>query len=697
MENKEHGKEIIQDFQNKTINNPEISNSCTYINFFEAQNKNNKNILNCIYGKDIFIIIKELSKAKIISDNFMKNTDEELNKNYDSFQNKVLNYINSTTNKIINAFHIDLYNINKENLKIIQSFVEEKILFLKKVLSLYKQIIEVIQQNFIILKNFLQNFDLNHQLPLQDFFTKEFNNITNSWLFLKLDLEKFNFKSVIENSNLNMNYKDFLMKECHEKSSVMDIILPDIKQNSGKNIPFKKDKYKDKIKIISDNSSHLIKLNMKNVPVVDDFLGKLKYDKLEKLQLKNSYILNNDLFNQFSSLNKLSVKYCPSMDTFIFNDINISNLKELILDKNGFVNEDLDNLLTNFILKSQDILNNLEIFSLAYNDISNIDFNHYLSVPKNVFNSLNTLVLRNNEIYKINIDINLFPKLKLLDCSNNNLACNYFTELENNNNNIIILQSGNLFLMDEVLCENHYSNLKNKLANINHYSLANLSLSYIPTFYSISFFDKLKINHSLLINLSTLNLSYNGLYCETFFSFIEKNKECLNLRTLNLIGNEFDDTFFEKYLNLGLNKIFSNLTKLYLNDNQIGNNCDIIYKDDEQISKIDFKKDIFKLRLLYKFISENNNLKKLTINKNPISEKYTILYESDDIPKDREEKIIKNKEGKIIINCFYSFLLKLKNDLQDRNDFNIEFDCIYDINLNSQNFPYAQQQIAFNS
>ena len=284
MENKEHGKEIIQDFQNKTINNPEISNSCTYINFFEAQNKNNENILNCIYGKDIFIIIEELSKAKIISDNFMKNTDEELNKNYDSFQNKVLNYINSTTNKIINAFHIDLYNINKENLKIIQSFVEEKILFLKKVLSLYKQIIEVIQQNFIILKNFLQNFDLNHQLPLQDFFTKEFNNITNSWLFLKLDLEKFNFKSVIENSNLNMNYKDFLMKECHEKSSVMDIILPDIKQNSGKNIPFKKDKYKDKIKIISDNSSHLIKLNMKNVPVVDDFLGKIKYDKLEKLQ-----------------------------------------------------------------------------------------------------------------------------------------------------------------------------------------------------------------------------------------------------------------------------------------------------------------------------------------------------------------------------------------------------------------------------
>ena len=696
MAKNEQGQDNIINIQQREQNNNEkIYDLWRDKNFFEAQNINDKNILNNIYGKKIFSIIDELSKFKENSNAFMKKTDEELNIKYEYFKNEVLKYLNSTTNQIFNAFHLDLSNIKEENLKIIQGFAHDKIIFLNKVITLYKQIIEVIEQNFLILKNFLQNFDLNQEYPLQDFFTKEFDNITTSWLFLKLDLEKFDFKNVIEESSLNMNYKEFLMKECHEKNSEMNIILPDVKQNSGKMANIKKEKYKDKIKLISDNSSHLVKLNFTNVPIIEEFLGTVKYDKLKKLKLKNSYIFNNEIFNQFPSLNKLSIKYCQNLDTYIFNNINLLNLKQLILDKNGFVNEDFDNLIENFLLKSQDLLNNLEILSFAYNNISNIDFNHYLSTSKNIFNSLNTLILRNNEIYKIILDINYFPQLKLLDVCNNNLTTNYFNELDNTNNNIIILQSGNFFLMDDVLCEQYYNNLINKLYNINDYSLKNLSLSYIPTIYSSSFFNKLKINHALLINLQTLNLSYNGLTCDIFFSFIEKNKECLNLRILNLIGNELDDTFFEKYLNFGLNKIFSNLNKLYLNDNKIGDNSEINFKDEDPVSKKDFEKDIYKLRLIYKFIVENKNLKKLSINKNPISGKYKVLYNDDEFLNNREE--LKDKDGKIIINCFYSFLLKIKNELSDRNDFNIEFDCIYDINLNSQNYLYDKQQIVFNS
>ena len=695
MAKNEQGQDNIINIKNFDQNNNEkIYDLWRDKNFFEAKNINDKNILNNIYGKEIFILIDELSKFKENSNVFMKKTDEELNIKYDHFKSEVLKYLNSTTNQIFNAFHLDLSNINEENLKIIQGFAQDKIIFLNKVITLYKQIIEIIQQNFLILKNFLQNFDLNQEYPLQDFFTKEFDNITTSWLFLKLDLEKFDFKNVIEESSLNMNYKEFLMKECHEKNSEMNIILPEIKQNSGK-VADVKEKYKDKIKLISDNSSHLVKLNFTNAPVIEEFLGTVKYDNLKKLKLKNSYILNNEIFNQFSSLNKLSIKYCPNLDTYIFHNINLLNLKQLILDKNGFVNEDFDNLIVNFLLKSQDLLNNLEILSFAYNNISNIDFNHYLSTSKNVFNSLNTLVLRNNEIYRIFLDINYFPELKLLDVCNNNLTSNYFNELNNTNNNIIILQSGNFFLMDDDLCVQYYNNLQNKLSNINNCSLKYLFLSYIPTIYSSSFFNKLKINHALLINLQTLNLSYNGLSCDIFFSFIEKNKECLNLRTLNLIGNELDDTFFEKYLNFGLNKIFSNLNKLYLSDNKIGNNSEINFKDEDPISKRDFEKDIYKLRLMYQFIVENKSLKILTINKNPISEKYKVLYETDEFLNDTE--IVNDKNGKIIINCFYSFLLKIKNELQDRNDFNIEFDCIYDINLNSQNYPYDRQQIVFNS
>ena len=685
----------IQTQQNnltQKIKNNNISDSENEKDFFDSKNKNNKDILNSIYGNEIFSIIDKVSNFKDDSKNYMIKTDEELSLKYDIFKDEILKYINSTTNQIINAFHIDLSNINENNIKIVKGFVNEKMKLLNRVLSLYKQIREIINQNFLILKNFLQNFNLNQEYPLQDFFKKEFNGIINSWLFLKLDLEKFDFKSVIEESNLNLNYKDFLMKECHEKNSVMNIILPETNA-SLKNYFFDKNKYKEEIQLLSDNSNHLIKLNITNAPRIDDLLGEIKYDKLEKIKLNNSYIMNKDIFNQFSSLKKLSFKYCPSLDINILNNLNQLHLKQLILDKNGFVNEDLDILIMN--IKSPDLLNNLEILSLAYNNISNIDFNKYLSFPKDNFNALKVLNLRNNDLFKIIIDINYFPKLNIVDCCNNNLTTNYFKELDKNEN-LIIFQSGNFFLMDDDLCEKYYNNLKDKLVNINNISLKDLSLTYIPTIFSSVFFNKLNINNSLLINLKKLDLSYNGLSCDTFFSFIGKNKECLNLRNLNLNGNEFDDSFFEKYLNLGLNKIFSNLNKLYLNNNNIGSNNKINYKDEEPISKIEYKQDIYKLRLIYKFICENKNLKKLTINKNPISNKYTILYDINDISQNIDENFMKDNNDKIIINDFNSFLFKIKNDLSDRKDLNIGFDCIYDINLNSQNYPYDAHPIIFN-
>ena len=154
--------------------------------FFDSKNKYNKDILNFIYGNEIFSIIDEISKFKNDSKNFLREIDSELNIKYDYFKDETLKYINSTTNQIINAFHIDLSNINENNIKIVKGFANEKLKLLNRVLSLYKQIREIISQNFLILNNFLKNFNLNHEHPIQEFFGKEFNNIINSWLFIKL-------------------------------------------------------------------------------------------------------------------------------------------------------------------------------------------------------------------------------------------------------------------------------------------------------------------------------------------------------------------------------------------------------------------------------------------------------------------------------------------------------------------------------
>ena len=100
---------------------------------------------------------------------------------------------------------------------------------------------------------------------------------------------------------------------------------------------------------------------------------------------------------------------------------------------------------------------------------------------------------------------------------------------------------------------------------------------------------------------------------------------------------------------------------------------------------------------MYKFILENQNLKKLTIKKNPISEKYSVEYEKVEDEKDMEKYLIKDENKKIIINDFYSFLLKIKYELSERKDLNIECDCAYDINLSSQKYPYKTQPIVFKS
>ena len=127
-------------------------------NFFDLQNINKKNILNNIYGKEIFSIFDKLSSLKNNSNLYLERIKEELNSKYETFNSQILKYINITTNKIIHAFQFDLSNINEEKSKLILGLSSEKMNILKKLLSLHKQIFEVIQQNFFNFRKFSPNF-----------------------------------------------------------------------------------------------------------------------------------------------------------------------------------------------------------------------------------------------------------------------------------------------------------------------------------------------------------------------------------------------------------------------------------------------------------------------------------------------------------------------------------------------------------
>ena len=97
----------------------------------------------------------------------------------------------------------------------------------------------------------------------------------------------------------------------------------------------------------------------------------------------------------------------------------------------------------------------------------------------------------------------------------------------------------------------------------------------------------------------------------------------------------------------------------------------------------------------------NKNLSKLRITKNPISLKSVI---STDLTMELVSDLMqKDANNHYIINCFYSFLLKIyteilkkKEEKNSRLHFNLKFDIGNDININSESFKYQEKFIMFN-
>jgi hypothetical protein len=307
-----------------------------------------------------------------------------------------------------------------------------------------------------------------------------------------------------------------------------------------------------------------------------------------------------------------------------------TNLRKLYFTKNGFVNYEFKKIVQDYLLKSQSIRDNLEVLSFANNNIAKIDFNQIIS-NNSLFRALKEMDFRKNKITKFVFNKTFFPSLYFINLCDNNLNKDNFKAFTN----IIFMQSGNSFLMDEEFRNDYYDKLyknisDNNIMNNNNptFPISYLNISYLPEKYSISYFDNLKISPTILSSLKKLTLSYNKLNCDTFFNFVSKIKDSIYLTKLNLNGNELDDTFFEIYMEKNIANIFPKLQHLSLSSNLIGDSSVTVkYKDNIEIKEKRYEKEIYKLRMMYKFIEINKNLTKMNITKNPISEIYTIVPE----------------------------------------------------------------------
>ena len=687
--------------------------------YFKEEEIIPRETLNSIYGDNYDSIQSNMQNMERETINYFSTSLDELRNKYKIFNININSHFTGVTNKIANAFKLnnpndDIKNIQRNSL--IQKYSKEYLEQLNKIINMHKQIFKNIKDSISIFFKFLDiSKFLDKEKPIQEFISKEFQNIIKNWLFLNMNVENFNIAKAVYETDLDDDFKNFIFKICKDKNFVMGISSPKgYMIDSNKNIDYLNSEIKNDIKLtmennkklMADNQTNLIKLTMNNVFSVDNYFDKhLKYKKMKYLKLDNVTFDERAKYNFIENL--------PALENLIINSSNnleislLQNLSKFLiklsLTKNGFVDYDFNNIMSNYLIKSDNIRKNLQILSFSNNNLSNVDLSQIVYQPKQSFYALKELHFENNKIFKFNILPEFFVELKCINCCSNCFTRSYFEQY----NNIIALLSGNIFLSPIYLAKNYFLSLEKKLNN-SFFSLTYLNLSYIPKILSNNYLSKLIINDSILINLKKLDLSHNNIESESIFKFFENNKGCLSLKLLNLSYNLLDDSFFEKFLNLKLNNLFNKLKYIYLDSNKFGTyNVSIDKKKEEKELNVKNKEEIYRIRLLYKFIFENKNLIEITLTKNPMKNQYLFKNIEDNKKNFNFNNLVKKDENKnIVIDCLYSFLWKISNDIYGENrikineirpKFNLKFDCRNKNNINSSDFDFSVNFIIFSN
>ena len=713
-ENEELIKKTEEENQQEQSINQNIQQTSLNINITnEDDNIISRETVNSIYGENYDLTKLKLFDTENETIEYLNKTINNLQNKYKEFNTDIHNHFINLTSKITDAFKL---NNNEENIKkskkekkeaLIKKYSNEYIEQLRKIISMHQQIIKNIQKTFLIFFDFLDVSKLlSKEKPINEFLSKEFKNIIDNWLFMEVDLGNFDFTKSNNYSTLDSDLKDLIIKIKKNNDFVLNINNSKenmlISKKNKRNLnPSKESElnnlYKRDKQIMNDKYDNLVKLRIKNTFDADNyFMPDLVYSKIKYLKLDNITFTNknsNNFLKNIPSLEKLIIKSASNFEINILKDLSKSLIK-LSLAKNGFVDYEFNNIITNYFLKSEHIRKNLQFLSFKDNYLSNINLSQLVYQPKQSFLSLKELDFQNNKIYQFSLEPEFFPELKCINCCYNNLARNSLEQYPN----ILILLCGNIFLSQKNLSESYFSSLAKKL---NEYtiSLTYLNLSFIPEIFSNDYLKKINISDSILINLRKLDLSYNNLINDTVIEFLNNNKRCLSLKYLNLSNNLLDDLFLDKFLERGLNKHFSKLKYIKFDSNKFGNFGELVSeskKQNEEYIKV--------IKKLYQFIYENKNLSELTITKNPICMNLIVKSVGENSADyNFNDLISKDNNGNVEIKCFYSFILKIKLELnqekQNKSEirpiFNIKFDCKNNININLTDFKFNSNYITF--
>ena len=429
----------------------------------------------------------------------------------------------------------------------------------------------------LCLSKILENKDLS------DLFKNYYSKKKDGVMFKSLHL--VNYKKNNDNCDQNISRNSFVkINKLKLKELSCDNIDKIYKKIHKENDNNNNQENSNKIKMISLSNIELFPSSIED-------LSKIEYPILEKLKIKNCLIpfKNQSIFQSFIS--------------------KTTNLKTIKIEKVKLSNKSLYDFLS-YISKNKPILDSIQHLSFKSNILNSINFGN-LRKNRLIFNNLEIFDLSDNNIYQFSTNNFIsFPKLAVLDISNNNINNNLFFECvskckSKNLINFLVFMCKNIFLYN--VKENNKNYLKyinDNLPNFN-YKIKNINLGLLYNKENSDELKKLIFSPVIKFSLLHLDLSYCGLSDNVFSSFLRNNFDLMSLTKLNLSNNLFTFKFFS--------------VCLHVNGNNDGDNIAL-----EKIKIIDLSYNNIKhqanndLQNIYKYIDKHYFLKKIKLQNNDI-------------------------------------------------------------------------------
>ena len=600
-----------------------INLSLIYNEYINSLNTNINNDDNNIILNDIKkvndnyyheIINTNLTDIKNNTLSFIDNIKNQISNSYSQFSDLMTNWLKKKDKKITKMLS------GPVNSKLFLNYINETVFNkIKQIFEIHEIIINSIKEQFTLLNLFLEDNNLiKFNCPMEEFILKNSNNILNSFFLSKVNIESLNLSKFLNNKDLSDLFNYYYSKKKDGKIFKSIYLKNDNKKNYAYEPNISKDNFnkisKLKLKSMSGDCLNKIylKINSGNDLSINDNDNKIKSISLSNLDLFASSV--DDLGKiHFPILEKLKVKKCLLNYNYqyIFQIIisKTTNLRSIKLEYVNITDKSLNELI-NFISKNKSYLDTIQTISFKGNIINSINFD-ILIKNQLKFNNLEEFDISNNNIYNFPSKyFRIFPKLVVIDLSNNNINNNLLFEgirksKKKNLINFIAFMCKNIFLYNVDDNNKLYIEYLNESLNNFNYKIKRINLSLLYNKENRADLGQLTFSPMIKISLAKLDLSYCALNDNIFTTFLKNNFDLISLTKLNLSNNFLTIKFFSSCLSLNNNNESENIFLENIKDINLSFN-NIKYQTNNDLIKLN------------KFIDKHSFLKKIQLQNNEI-------------------------------------------------------------------------------